>query len=80
MVLSYYSTATAEPLLMDNLVDDILPATERKDLLLLYAFDAKGLYSVQSEGLKRVGSVARLPCWQMLQAKMREEGFIIGQG
>lgn len=80
MVLGYYSTATAEPLLMDNLVDDILPATERKDLSLLYAFDAKGLYSVQTEGLKRVGSVARLPCWQTLQAKMREEGFIIGQG
>lgn len=80
MVLSYYPTPTADPLLLDNLVDDIRPAAERADLLLLYAFDSQALYSVQAEGLKRVGTVARLPCWQTLQAKMREEGFIVGQG
>jgi hypothetical protein len=80
MVLSYYPTPTADPLLLDNLVYDIRPAAERADLLLLYAFDSQALYSVQVEGLKRVGTVARLPCWQTLQAKMREEGFIVGQG
>ncbi len=80
MVVTYYSTPTAEPLVLDNLIESILPASERQDLSLLYAFDAKGLYFVKAEGLKRVGDTERLPYWQALLKKMRQEGFPAYQG
>ncbi|NQD91407.1 hypothetical protein HP532_01920 [Pseudomonas sp. CrR25] len=80
MVLGYYSIAGADPLVLDNLTDSILPASARADLQLLYAFDAQGLYVVRDEGLVRTGDVERLPRWQALQAKMRQEGFSPGQG
>lgn len=75
MVLGYYPTPAAAPLLLDNLSDSILSASAREDLQLLYAFDVKGLYEVRAEGLMRTGDARRLPRWQALQAKMRQEGF-----
>jgi predicted transglutaminase-like cysteine proteinase len=80
MVMTYYATPAAEPLVLDNLIDSILPASERQDLSLLYAFDAKGLYFVKAEGLKRVGDTEHLPYWQALLKKMRREGFTAEQG
>lgn len=80
MVLGYYPTPATDPLLLDNLTESILPASAREDLQLLYAFDAKGLYVVRAEGLLRTGEAQRLPRWQALQAKMREEGFTLGKG
>ncbi len=80
MVLSYFPSAGAEPLILDNLTDNLQPASQRADLLLLYAFDAEGLYKVGKDGLKRAGDTERLPGWQTLMAKMREEGFSLEQG
>ncbi|WP_137889242.1 transglutaminase-like cysteine peptidase [Pseudomonas sp. 2FE] len=80
MVMTYYSTPTAEPLVLDNLIYSILPASERQDLSLLYAFDAKGLYFVREEGLERFGDTEHLPYWQALLKKMRQEGFTAKHG
>lgn len=80
MVVTYYGTPAAEPLVLDNLINSIRPASERQDLSLLYAFDAKGLYFVKAEGLKRVGDTEHLPYWQALLQKMRQEGFAAEQG
>ncbi|UTW09837.1 transglutaminase-like cysteine peptidase [Pseudomonas benzenivorans] len=80
MVLSYYAAPGAEPLILDNLTDGMLPASQREDLLLLYAFDAHGLYQVEKDGLRRTGNTDRLPGWQALMARMRQEGFSLEQG
>ncbi|AOE86951.1 transglutaminase-like cysteine peptidase [Pseudomonas sp. TCU-HL1] len=77
MVVTYYETPDSEPLVLDNLVDDILPASRRNDLALRYAFDADGLYRVKGAALKRVGSTAELPVWQGLLARMEREGFVL---
>ncbi|MCY1212498.1 Bacterial transglutaminase-like cysteine proteinase BTLCP [compost metagenome] len=77
MVVTYYETPDAEPLILDNLVDDILPASRRKDLALRYAFDAQGLYAMKGSTLKRVGNTAELPIWQGLLARMEREGFVL---
>ena len=45
MVLTFYATPTADPLVLDNLISDIRPASQRKDLLPVYAFNAEGLYT-----------------------------------
>lgn len=76
MVVTYYETPDAEPLVLDNLVDAILPASQRKDLVLRYAFDKQGLYAMKGGVLKRVGEAGELPAWQTLLSRMEQEGFV----
>ena len=75
MVLTYYETPEAVPLVLDNLIDSIRPASQRKDLLPVYAFNADGLWLQGSAGNKRVGDAKRLSRWQDLLKKMEAEGF-----
>ena len=78
MVLTYYSSPTAEPLVLDNLIGEIRPASQRKDLLPVYAFNAEGLYLPGQAGRK--SDTKKLSRWQDLLKKMRAEGFDIGEG
>ncbi len=44
MVLSYYQTPQSEPLILDNLTPEILPASSRTDLSPIFSFNDKGLW------------------------------------
>lgn len=79
MVVTWYATPDAIPLVLDNLKTAILPATQRTDLLLVYAFNGEGLWLPQSGGNKRVGDSKRLSRWQDLLTRMRAEGFEINE-
>lgn len=79
MVVTWYPTPTAIPLVLDNLKTAILPATQRTDLLPVYAFNGEGLWLPQSGGNKRVGDSKRLSRWQDLLTRMRAEGFEINE-
>lgn len=79
MVVTWYSTPTAIPLVLDNLKTAILPASQRTDLLPVYAFNGEGLWLPQSGGNKRVGDSKRLSRWQDLLTRMRAEGFVINE-
>lgn len=79
MVVTWYSTPDAIPLVLDNLKTAILPATQRTDLLPVYAFNGEGLWLPQSGGTKRVGDSKRLSRWQDLLTRMRAEGFEINE-
>lgn len=79
MVLTYYATPGADPLVLDNIDGVIRPASQRKDLLPVYAFNAEGLY-VGAGGGKRSGDSKRLSRWQDVLLKMRAEGFVVGEG
>jgi predicted transglutaminase-like cysteine proteinase len=78
MVLTYYSSPTAQPLVLDNLIGDIRPASQRKDLLPVYSFNAEGLYLPGSSGKR--GDTKKLSRWQDLLKKMNAEGFAVGEG
>ncbi|WP_347881181.1 cysteine protease LapG [Pseudomonas sp. GD04019] len=78
MVLTYYASPGAEPLVLDNLIGEIRPASQRKDLLPVYAFNAEGLYLPGQTGRK--SDTKKLSRWQDLLKKMRAEGFDIGEG
>ncbi|MGB4073086.1 cysteine protease LapG [Pseudomonas sp.] len=78
MVLTYYASPGAEPLVLDNLINDIRPASKRRDLLPVYAFNAEGLYLAGSNSKK--SDTKKLSRWQDLLKKMRTEGFAIGEG
>ncbi|TBU97396.1 hypothetical protein DNJ95_15210 [Stutzerimonas kirkiae] len=77
MVLTYYPTPSSIPLVLDNLTDSILPATERTDLVPVYSFNADGMWLPGAAGNRRVGDSKRLSRWQDLLTKMRAEGFVI---
>ncbi len=78
MVLTYYSSPTAQPLVLDNLIGDIRPASQRKDLLPVYSFNAEGLYLPGSTGKR--SDTKKLSRWQDLLKKMNAEGFAVGEG
>ena len=75
MVLTYYSNPQAQPLVLDSLMDAIKPASQRSDLLPVYAFNGEGLWLTGAAGNKKVGDTKRLSRWQDLLKKMRAEGF-----
>lgn len=77
MVLTWYATPASEPLVLDNLIAEILPAAQRRDLLPVYAFNAEGLWLPGSGpgGGRRSGDSKNLSRWQDLLQKMRTEGF-----
>lgn len=75
MVLTYYSSPEAMPLVLDSLIDAIKPASERTDLLPVYAFNGEGLWLTGAAGNKKVGDTKRLSRWQDLLKKMQAEGF-----
>lgn len=78
MVLTWYATPTAEPLVLDNLIDDIRPASKRTDLLPVYSFNAEGVFLPGAQ--KRSGDAKNLSRWQDVLKKMHAEGFAIGAG
>lgn len=71
MVLGYYPSPNAEPLLLDNLTGIIRPASQRPDLTPVFSFNSKGVYVSGSAP----GSVDRISRWRGLLDKMRSEGF-----
>jgi predicted transglutaminase-like cysteine proteinase len=74
MVLAYYSAPGAEPLILDNLIGEIRPASRRPDLEPVFSFNSEGLW--QGTGAQSAGDpVARLSRWREVLAKARAEGF-----
>lgn len=76
MVLAYYVTPDAEPLVLDNLVGDVRPASRRPDLLPVFSFNLRGIFSGASGALiaPSVGA-GRLSRWEDLLRRARAEGF-----
>ena len=74
MVLTYYPSPRAEPLVLDNLVDAILPSSERRDLVPVYSLNGSGLWLARQRGRGRqVGDSSRLQRWQEMLARMTQE-------
>lgn len=74
MVLAYYAQPDAEPLILDNLISELRPASRRPDLTPVFSFNAEGLW--QGTGAQPAGDpLARLSRWRDVLAKARAEGF-----
>ncbi len=73
MVLAWYSTPDADPLILDNLINQIKPASQRNDLEPVYSFNGDGLWLNQSGGRqKRVGEAGKLEHWQDMNKRLTE--------
>ncbi len=74
MVLTYYSTPDAEPLVLDNLVSEIRPASRRVDLVPIFSFNSEGVWAAGGS-TPQSGGGSRLSKWTDLDEKMKGEGF-----
>lgn len=75
MVLGYYSTPDAEPLVLDNIVPSITPASQRTDLDPLFSFNSDGLWAGGASE-SRADPLARLSRWRSVIERMQTQGFI----
>lgn len=75
MVLTYYSTLSAVPLVLDNLVSEIRPASQRGDLTPVYAFNGAGLWLAKERGEGKAvsGGSGNIAFWRNLTARMGRE-------
>ncbi len=53
MVLIYMESENSVPLVLDNLIKKVQPATRRPDLKPIYGFNAEGLWLAKAQGLGR---------------------------
>ncbi|WP_447529277.1 transglutaminase-like cysteine peptidase [Vreelandella sp. TE19] len=75
MVLGYYSTPNAEPLILDNIAPSISPASQRTDLDPLFSFNSEGLWAGGSSQ-SRADPLARLSRWRSALERMQSQGFL----
>ena len=78
MVLAYYETPNAEPLILDNLINEVRPASQRQDLLPVYRFNGEGLWlaKMRDRESRRIGDAEKLDSWQEL---LKRHDIIIGR-
>jgi len=74
MILAYYPTPSSDPLVLDNLINEIKPASERTDLQPVYSFNGEGLWLAKLRGQegKRIGNADKLKSWKDLLTRHTE--------
>ena len=77
MVLAFYPVPDIEPLILDNLINDLQPASRRPDLQPVFSFNQQGLWQGVSgaSGARAAAGPASLSRWQDLLKRARAEGF-----
>jgi len=78
MVLGYFETPTADPLVLDNLTGEVRPATRRPDLTPVFSFNSAGLW-VAGANTSTADPTTRLSRWRDVLARMQREGLTLTQ-
>jgi len=76
MVLAYYATPNAEPLVLDNLETAIRPASKRPDLQPVFSFNSEAIFaSVSGTEKASEGGIGRLSRWEEAWRRIQAEGY-----
>lgn len=75
MVLAYYETPDGEPLVLDNLVSELRPASRRPDLRPVFGFNSQGLWVAGSRSTAVADPTARLSRWRDVLSRMSADGL-----
>lgn len=76
MVLAYYASPNAEPVLLDNLQPRILPASKRLDLKPVFSFNSAGIFAgVSGKEKVSAGGIGRLSRWEDVLRRILAEGY-----
>ncbi|PID77231.1 MAG: sulfate adenylyltransferase [Deltaproteobacteria bacterium] len=71
MVVTYFEHPGSIPLVLDNLVPQVLSAEKRKDLLPIYSFNGTGIWLAKARGRReKIGSCKNLQHWNKVLRKM----------
>ena len=71
MVLTYYASPSAMPVVLDNLNPEIKPADQRPDLVPVYSFNGDGLWLAKERGEgKSVAGGNKIKMWQDMMGRM----------
>lgn len=76
MVLAWYATPNADPLILDNINTRLLPASQRRDLKPVFSFNGSGLWlgTANQSSLNKPSS--RLSRWKNVLDRMQREGIL----
>lgn len=74
MVLGYYPSPGSEPLILDNLIGSVRPASQRPDLTPFYSFNHNGLW-VGGQAHSSADPTARLSRWRSVLERMQQDGL-----
>ena len=77
MVLAYYPDADAEPLILDSLIQNILPASARPDLTPVFSFNSTGLWAGSGNQKSKQSATARLSRWRDLVQRLEQQGIVL---
>ena len=75
MVLGYYAQPNAEPLILDNLIGSVRPASSRTDLQPVFSFNSEGLW-VAGSATSTSDPTTRLSRWRDVLDRMRQDGVL----
>ncbi|MCW2311554.1 transglutaminase-like cysteine peptidase [Rhodoferax antarcticus] len=76
MVLAFYATPEAEPVVLDNLLGDVRLASGRPDLTPVFSFNTQGIFAgTSSTVVAPAQGAGRLSRWEDLLKRARAEGF-----
>lgn len=74
MVLAYYPAPGAVPLVLDNLDNEVRPASERTDLIPVYSFNDDDLLLARpGQSATNAGSSQQIRLWRSLLDKLEKE-------
>lgn len=75
MVLTYYATPGAMPLVLDNLNPEIKPASQRPDLSPVYSFNGQGLWLAKerASGKSIASGPSGISLWRDMMSRMGKE-------
>jgi len=74
MVLAYYDTPGADPLILDNRNPELLSAGKRPDLQPVFSFNSLGVWE-ETASAASAGDPNRLAVWEDTLRRARAEGF-----
>ena len=73
MVLIYYQSSGAQPLVLDNINTKIQAINKRSDLKPIYSFNSKGMWLMKKNGSeKKIKNSAGVSAWEKLLAHIAE--------
>ena len=72
MVLGFFSSETAEPLILDNLISEVRPASSRPDLTPIFSFNTQGLWARGSQSTAQPST--KLSNWRSVLYRMSQDG------
>ncbi|MFZ8198840.1 transglutaminase-like cysteine peptidase [Alteromonas portus] len=74
MVLGYYDTPSSDPLVLDSLVSNVLPGSQRTDLIPVFSFNDSGIWQ-PGKTAQVSTSTSRLSRWRDVIERMKQEGI-----